>query len=203
MGTGGIKLRCSVCGAEMDLDRATQASELLALDGLARRYGEDWPLVSEYLELFRRRPDGPLNVKVRLRLCYDLLAMWSGGKFEFNRQWYTVGREEFRKALSQVCSRGLKALTNHNYLKTVLTSAAQETSKRREREMKEREAGLRADREEESSTGLKPVPLDPEWREITKRLSRAVRQAKTPTAREAAEAALKAHLEGKAHDPEN
>lgn len=204
MGTGGIKLRCSVCGAEMDLDRATQASELLAYDSLARRFGEDWPLVSEYLELFRRRPDGPLNVKVRIRLLYDLLAIWSGGKFEYQRQWYTVGREEFREALRQVCSRGLKVLTNHNYLKTVLTSAAAETSKRREKEMKEREQCLRfAGGEVPETTDEAPVPQDPAWRETTKNLSRAMRQAKTPQEREAAEAALKAHLEGRTNDPKN
>jgi hypothetical protein len=184
----------------MDLDQATQASELLALDSLARRYGEDWPLVSEYLELFRRRPDGPLNVKVRIRLLYDLLAMWSGGKFEFNRQWYSVGREEFREALSQVCSRGLKALTNHNYLKAVLTSAAQETSKRLEKEFKEREKGLRT---EDRGPETEIVPDDPQWREINSRLSRAVRQAKTPAAQRMAAAALKAHLEGKTNDPQD
>jgi len=186
-----MKLRCPACGAEITLSEATRAGDLLALDKAAAAFGDDWPLIREYLDGFQGKRE--MKAAKRLRLAREVWQMWESGKFCVGGVWYRVGREEFREALRATCNQVGPGLTNHNYLKKVLVGAAEKTSQRRERELREREEGLR-------STGYKPVPPDarqddPAWRAELVRLGRKVRQARTPEAQAAAKAAYGAFLE--------
>ena len=140
-----VKLTCPVCGAEIGLDQAGQAAELMALGRAAAAYGEDWDLVSEYLDLFRARPGGPLLLKKRLRLAREVWELW-GGSLEFDGRSYRISREEVREGLRQVCNRAPQALTNHNYLKKILVGLAQGESRKAERERRGREESLLAGR---------------------------------------------------------
>jgi len=141
-----LKLTCPVCGAEIGLDQAGQAAELMALGRAAAAFGEDWDLVSEYLELFRARPGGPLLLKKRLRLAREVWGLWERGYFECDGREYRVSREAVREALRQMGNRGLQGLKNHNYLKKILVSQAQEEDRAAERERRGREESLLAGR---------------------------------------------------------
>jgi hypothetical protein len=195
----GMKLRCPVCGAEIGLGEAGRAAELQALDKAAAAFGADWPLVTEYLDCFQGKKE--MKIAKRLRLARELWEMWKDGKFAIGGAWYRIGREEFREALRATCNQVSPGLTNHNYLKKVLMAAAEKTSRREERELREKEEGLRA-------TGWKPVlpeegedmPDDPAWRAEFLRLNRAVGRARTPEARAAAQAALEGFMEGGKHE---
>jgi hypothetical protein len=189
-----MKLRCPNCGAEVKLNEASQAAELQALDGASVAFGADWELVKEYLDLFQGKRE--MKVVKRLRLARELWAMWKDGKFAVGGVWYRIGREEFREALTATSNQVAAGLTNHNYLKKVLVAAAEKTSRREERELREREEGLR-------TTGWKPVlpeegedmPDDPAWRAEFLRLNRAVGRARTQDSLYAAKAAMAAFME--------
>ena len=204
-----MKLRCPFCGGEGELPQFTRAEELLALDRASTTFGEDWPLVREYLECFRPPSGQALQVKKLLRLARDFWQMWHSCQFEVNRAWYAVGREEFREALRLTCNQVSYGLTNHNYLKKVLMAAARQTSQRREREFRKRETGLRTeDWGRVSGLGaadLIPDPVDlgddPIWQKEFFRLGKEARRpGLSPEAREAAGAALRAHLAKKSKD---
>jgi hypothetical protein len=188
-----MKLRCPICGAEIGLSEASQAAGLQALDRAAAAFGSDWPLVMEYLDCFQGKKD--MKVTKRLRLARELWEMWKGGRFSIGGVWYRIGREEFREALRTTCNQVAMGLTNHNYLKKVLVAAAEKTSQRMERELREKEEGLRA--EGLRSPGCKPgAPQeeDPAYRAEVLLLGRAIRQAKTPESKDAARAAMTAFM---------
>jgi hypothetical protein len=203
-----VKLRCPACGAEISLDQAAQAADLLSMDKAAAAFGADWQLVGEYLDGFRSSPASPLALKKRLRLAREVWSMWESGKFAIGGAWYMVGREEFREALRVTCNQVGSGLSNHNYLKKVLVGAAEQTSQRQERELREREEGLMttgrmpvprrgdpAGRPERVAGGAEDrLPDDPAWRAEANRLGRQIRRAKTPEARAAAKAVYEEHL---------
>jgi hypothetical protein len=136
-----MKLRCPACGAEITLSEAGQAAALQALDKAAAAFGADWPLVQEYLDCFQGKKE--MKVAKRLRLARELWEMWKEGRFAIGGAWYRIGREEFREALKATCNQVSPGLTNHNYLKKVIMAAAEKTSRREERELREKEEGLR------------------------------------------------------------
>ncbi|OPX18732.1 MAG: hypothetical protein BZ151_13145 [Desulfobacca sp. 4484_104] len=139
-----MKLRCPACGSEFDLDQAVKDRDLEELIQRAARFGEDWALISEYLDGFRLRRDGALSIKKRLRLVKEVWEMWSTCRLKWGKEEYLIGRQEFREALTQVCNRELLGLKNHNYLKQVLKAAARQTSVRLEKERRDREERLGA-----------------------------------------------------------
>jgi len=194
-----MKLRCPACGAEYSLNEATQAADLLALDKAAAAFGDDWPLVAEYLACFQ----GKLVLKAakQLRLAREVYQMWKTGNFSLGGVWYRIGREEFREALRTTCNQVASGLTNHNYLKKVLVAAASMTSQREERELREKEAGLRmAGRDACPTVPPGEGEQDPAYRAEILRLGRALRQAKTPEAREEAKAAFEAFMKERGID---
>lgn len=185
-----MKLICPACGAEVTLEQLSQAADVLALHRAAAAFGDDWPLVREYLDLFKGKR--ALKIPKMVRLAREVWKMWQAGGFEFGRAHYRVGREEFREALRATCNQASPGLTNHHYLLKVLVGAAEKTSQRRERELREKESGLR-------TTGRMPVlPAtaedDSEWTTEFIRLNQVLRQARGPEAKAAAKAALEAHL---------
>lgn len=181
------RLVCPACGTEVTLEQLSQAAEVLALHRAAAAFGDDWPLIREYLDLFRGKR--ALKITKLVRLTGEIWKMWAAGGFEFGRTYYRVGREEFRAALKTTCNQASPGLTNHHYLLKVLVGAAEKTSQRRERELREKEEGLSAPGLR--TTGETPVPQ--EWTAEFLRLNREVRQARTPEAKAAARAALEAH----------
>jgi hypothetical protein len=191
-----MKLRCPACGAEITLREAGQAAELQALDKAAAAFGADWPLVMEYLDCFQGKRE--MKVPKRLRLARELWEMWKDGRFCIGGVWYRIGREEFREALRTTCNQVAAGLTNHNYLKKVLVAAAEKTGRREERELREKEAGLRMAGRDACPTA--PQEADPAYRAEIVRLGQALRQARTPAAKAAARAAMTAFMQERGND---
>ena len=197
-----MKIRCPACGNDFDLDQAVKDRDLEALVQLAAGFGAEWPLVSEYLDAFRTaggyaRTMRPLAVKKRLRLAREVLAMWDSGKFAIGGRWYVVGRQEFKEALAEVANRELTGLKNHNYLKQVLKAAAEKTSQRRERELREREGRMMAGRDA-CPTMEDNLPDDPEWRrEFQRLLKRSLAKGLDPEEQARRQAEFAAFVEAK------
>lgn len=191
---------CPACGAEVSLEQLSQAGDLLALHRAAAAFGADWGLVREYLDLFRGRR--ALKIAKLVRLAREVWEMWHTGRFAVGGVWYRIGREEFREALRATCNQAAAGLTSHNYLKKVLIAAAEKTSRREERELREREAQGR------NSPSPRPSPArgegeaeeDSAWTKEFLHLNRARRQARTPAAKAAAQAALAAFKEKGRHE---
>lgn len=191
-----MKLRCPACGAEIKLSEASQAAELQALDKAAAAYGADWPLFNEYIDRFQGKRE--MKAAKRLRLARELWEMWKAGRFSIGGVWYRIGREEFREALRTTCNQVAAGLTNHNYLKKVLIAAAEKTSRREERELRERENRLRMAGGDARPTG--PQEADPAYRAEIVRLGQALRQARTPEAKAAARATMEAFMSERGSD---
>ncbi len=192
-----MKLKCPLCGASFDLAQAEAGGLLADLARAEAAFGPDWPLVSEYLDGFKARPDGRLALKKRLRLARELWGMWEKGRFCVGGVWYEIGREEFRAALANVANRELTGLKNHNYLKEVLKAAARETSRRKERELQDWEdnarSGFRGNKPVAAPEKPDDLPTDPAWRKKLSRLLWA--SLKGPKAdRERARVAYQEHL---------
>ncbi len=189
------KLKCPACGTEISLEQLEQTADLEALRKAEESYGVDWTMIREYLDCFRPASGKALTVKKQLRLAREVYEMWSSGRFSSNRQEYEVERQEFREALRITCNQVSPPLTNHNYLKKVLLKAAEKTSQRRERELREREerlqAGLRPGGEMSDAASL----TDAERAEMH-RLGWAVRHAKTPEEKAEASRRYKEFLQG-------
>ncbi len=196
-----MKLRCPACGADFNLEEAVRGQVMEELVRVAANFGMDWPLVSEYLDLFRLRRDGALAVKKRLRLLKEVWGMWQTGKFCIGGQWYTVGRQEFRGALAEVNNRELLGLKNHNYLKQVLRAAAQRTAVRLEKELREKESRLQAGLREPEAPPEEEGPPDPEWEAVFRRLLKeSTRAGLTPEQRAEIQARTRAHLAKRRRD---
>ncbi len=189
------KLKCPHCAGEVTLEQLIQTADLEALGKAQAAFGEDWGLVREYLDSFRPVSGKSLQVKKLLRLAREVWEMWRSGRFEYSRQEYQVGREEFREALRLTCNQLHGGVTNHNYLKKVLMAAAEKTSQLRERELRESEERLRAGQRPEGH-GSGPASADPVWLKKSAELGRAVRRAKTPEEKAEASKRYQAHLEG-------
>lgn len=197
------KLKCPVCGAEVYLEQMTQAADLLALAKAQAAFGDDWPLVAEYLDGFRPLSGKPLAVKKLLRLAREVWAMWSQGRFKFGREEYMVGQPEFREAMAGVANRDMTGLTGHNYLKKALMGAAEKTSQRLERDLKEKEGRLRVKSRGSDSSQVSPeqdetdnFPDDLEWRkEYLRLLKRSTARFVSGEERTRRLAELQAHKE--------
>lgn len=195
------KLKCPHCAGEVTLEQLIQTADLEALGKAQAAFGEDWELIREYLDCFRSaggdaRPTKALAVKKLLRLTREVYEMWRPGRFEFNRQEYKVGREEFREALRLTCNQVSKGVTNHNYLKKVLLAAAEKTSQRQEREFREREEQRREGLRTAGGDACPTKAMTPERLAELKGLGRAVRRAKTPEAKAEASKRYEEHLKG-------
>lgn len=185
-----MKLRCPACGTDIGLGEATQAADLRELDLVATAFGGDWPLVKEYLACFRGKRELPVNKL--LRLAKEVQEIWHTGRFSSGGTWHEVGREEFREALTATCNQATPPLSNHNYLKKVLMAAAEKTSQRRERELREKEDRLMAGAN--VCDTRESLPDDMEWRREYLRLLKNLRLARGPEAKALADARLQAHL---------
>lgn len=113
-----MKFDCPHCQKQIDLDFLFQSDALEKY-----QFGSDWPLVLEYVDLFKAHPEGRMAAKKQLRLLSEVWKLWSTGRFAFDGQEYQVGPAQIRTALRAVCNRELRGLRNHNYLKIVLKSS--------------------------------------------------------------------------------
>ncbi len=145
-------IKCVRCGFPQDIRDASKNQHLIEIIQMQAVFAPHSRLVFEYAELFdTTRPIKPAKL---CRVLSEIREIWTNGKFAYQRTVYAISRDGIAQGLKLVCGKNFSApLENHNYLKKVLISIAEEEAKKRadhtEKELARREAMLRAGRREE------------------------------------------------------
>lgn len=128
-------------------------------------FGPHGRLAWEYAELFNISP--PLNARKLYRILSEVREFFAGGGFVFRQKRYEISRDGLAAAMRTVCNalgeRKTAPLQNHNYLKKVAVGVAEEEaakrSKENERNLRERERGLKSgNRAEDGVAGGAGMP---------------------------------------------
>jgi hypothetical protein len=144
-------MKCANCGHEISLVDDRKGAALMDCIRMSGRFGQASNLVFEYA-LLRLGGRSIKDQELKLsRILEGLLGLWEGGKFGFRPKGYQISQAGILTAMKTVCDRGLKGpLENDNYLKKVMVDIAEKEEKGRslqgERDLREKEKGLRAGR---------------------------------------------------------
>jgi len=146
MGAASMKLTCPACGSQFDYREAFKDATLIQVIRMQPEFGPHSALVFEYAELFDTTR-GTIKAAKLLRVLTEVRDLWKAGRFSINRQTYMISQGGIAQALKIVCNKNLTSLDNHNYLKKVMVTVAEEEEKKRsvdkERVLKEKERMLR------------------------------------------------------------
>lgn len=148
-----VNLKCPKCLYEYDYRQAAKDKAIVQMLGMMPEFAPHSGLVLEYLELFETTR--PLKPAKLLRIMTEMRDIWTAGQFGFQKRAYDISRQGIAQALKTVCNKRFDvALENHNYLKKVMISVAEQEAQKRsvdaERALKEKEARLRASTRPES-----------------------------------------------------
>lgn len=149
-----MNFKCPRCSFEADVRDVFRDRDLVEIIRMVPEFGVHHKLVWEYAELFDTTK--PMKWKKMLRLLSEIREIWNANRFSLNKRVYTISREGMAAAMKAVCNRSFSApLTNHNYLARVMVTVAEAEEAKRsaaaEKELKEKEARLRAGARETSS----------------------------------------------------
>ena len=140
-----MKVHCPKCGEEYSFTEVCKDRDLLAAMTLLPEFMPHSKLVLEYVALFGAVR--PIKAAKLLRLLRELHDVWKSGRFGFNHIVHTISRDGMGQAFKTVCNQVKSPLTNHNYLKKVMVTLAEEEARKRsaraEAELKEKEIRLR------------------------------------------------------------
>lgn len=140
-----MNLTCPRCGSQFDYREAFKDATLITIIRMQPEFGPHASLVFEYAELFDTTR--PIKAAKLLRVLTEVRELWKAGRFTINRQTYTITQGGIAQALKTVCNKNLSSLDNHNYLKKVMVTVAEEEEKKRsidrERVLQEKEKMLR------------------------------------------------------------
>lgn len=142
-----MKLKCPRCGYEYDYREATREQAVLDVIRMQADFAPHSKLVFEYAELFGTTR--PMKALKLLRVLSEVREIFLKGEFALQKRSYRISRDGVAAALKAVCNRTFaEPLANHNYLKKVMVSVAEEEGKARaaaeEKALMEKEATLRA-----------------------------------------------------------
>lgn len=158
-----MNLRCPKCLHEYDYRQATKDKAVVQMLGMMPEFAPHSGLVLEYLELFETTR--PLKPAKLLRIMTEMRDIWTAGQFAFQKRVFEISRQGFAQALKTVCNKRFDvALENHNYLKKVMISVAEQEAQKRsvdaERALREKEARLRASTRPENTSHMeRPTPI--------------------------------------------
>ena len=143
-------MRCPICGADFPAREALMDSEWRGIIALLPTFGGQGKLVFEYVEKFGVNPLRIRSKKI-LRLLTEMSGLFRTGQFMYQRRKYSASKRVVIEAMTVVNNKHFSApLENHNYLKKVMISLAEEEareeSKRKERELRLKEDRLRNER---------------------------------------------------------
>jgi len=151
-------MRCPICGEQFDPAAARMDSEWRDIIELLPSFGGHGNLVFEYVEKFGVNP---LRIKSKkiLRLLMEIARLLRTGNFTHQRREYSASSAVVIEALKVVNNKHFSApLENHNYLKKVMISLAEEVkkeeSKKAERELRRREDRLREGGDEHRTSNV-------------------------------------------------
>jgi len=141
-------MRCPICGGDFDMRDAMMDAEWREIIGLLPSFGGHGKLVFEYVEKFGVNP---LRIKSKkiLRLLTDMSKLFRSGEFVYKRRKYSASNVVVIEAIKVVNNKHFaEPIENHNYLKRVMISLAEEASreesKRGEKRLREKEHLLKS-----------------------------------------------------------
>lgn len=148
-----MNLKCPKCFYEFDVRQATKDAALIEVIKMQADFAPHSKLIFEYSELFWTTRG--LKAAKLLRILSEVRDIWTGEKFAFQKRVYEISKGGIVASLKTVCNKRFDVpLENHNYLKKVMISTAEEETRKRsaeaERALKEREARMRASTRPES-----------------------------------------------------
>lgn len=137
-----------MCGEHFDPAEAMMEAEWRDIISLLPTFGGHGKLVFEYCEKFGVNP---LRIKSKkiLRLLKEMSGLFRSSEFMYNRRKYSASNTVVIEAMKVVNNKHFtEPLENHNYLKKVMISLAEqeakEESKRAEKDLREKEVKLRS-----------------------------------------------------------
>ena len=158
-----MNLKCPKCLHEYDVRQATKDAALIEVIKMQADFTPHSRLVFEYSELFWTTRG--LKAAKLLRILTEVRDIWTAEKFAFQKRVYEISKGGIVQALKTVCNKRFDVpLENHNYLKKVMISVAEEETRKRsaeaEKALKEREARMRASTRPESLEQMdRPTPI--------------------------------------------
>lgn len=165
-----MNLKCPKCLHEYDYRQAAKDKAVVQMLGMIPEFAPHNALVLEYLELFETTR--PLKTAKLLRIMTEVRDIWKTQQFAFQKRVFDISRNGIAQALKTVCNKRFDVpLENHNYLKKVMISVAEQEAQKRsadqEKALREKEARLRSSSRPENPEQIeRPTPIG----ELTKTL---------------------------------
>lgn len=143
-----MKCRCPHCKLDFELEHVLADNDIVAVIKLLSSFGRHSNLVWAYLELFGTGPIFLKRKKVRV-LLEEMKTLYESESFSFERKRYKISKAGIVDALNTMVHRNFTSrLANHNYLKKLMIGVAEkeetEKSKQDEKNLRQKEAGLRS-----------------------------------------------------------
>jgi len=158
-----LKFKCPYCRRECDFQDVQTDSDMAAVFQMIPGFGRHFTLVWAYVQLFSTTPLRMKSKKLRI-LVSEMRDLFEEERFSYQKKRYRISNEGTAKALDIVVHRNFETpLTNHNYLKTVMISIAEEearmASAQAERDLRRKEGRLASGQRdhETAETNLKQV----------------------------------------------
>ena len=124
-------IRCPKCGERFNPQDGQAEYEWTEIIRLLPEFDGHSRLFFEYIELFSVVPLRMKGKKI-LRILKELIRLFEGEKFKYQKREYRISKAGIVEALQVVCNKQFaSSLENHNYLKKVMIGVA-------DRELKER-----------------------------------------------------------------
>jgi len=141
-----MKFKCPYCRRECDFQDVQADSDMAAVFQMIPGFGRHFTLVWSYIQLFGTTPLRMKSKKLRI-LVGEMRTLFEEERFSYQKKLYRISNEGAATALDIVVHRNFETpLTNHNYLKTVMISVAEEEARKAgaqaERDLKQKEERL-------------------------------------------------------------
>jgi len=141
-----MKFKCPYCRRECDFQDVQADSDMAAVFQMIPGFGRHFTLVWAYIQLFSMTPLRMKSKKLRL-LVGEMRNLFEEERFSYQKKLYRISNEGAAQALDIMVHRHFEdALTNHNYLKKVMVSIAEEEARKvgaqAERDLRKKEERL-------------------------------------------------------------
>jgi len=123
-----LELKCPECKSRFDIEKAVDAKRQAEVQDIAAKLGEHWQIAYEYTNCFRCSEYSKIQDKTRWRLLKEISGLIDSCVFQLRGKRFRTTKAEIIKAMRVTCNYNKWNLSNHNYLLTILTKAAERIS---------------------------------------------------------------------------
>jgi len=141
-----MKFKCPYCRRECDFQDVQADSDMAAVFQMIPGFGRHFTHVWAYIQLFSTTPLRMKSKKLRI-LVSEMQRLFEEERFAYQKKQYRISNDGVVNALDIMVHRHFEAaLTNHNYLKKIMVSVAEEearkTGAQAERDLRRKEERL-------------------------------------------------------------